>query len=158
MTALGVRLLTAAAPISRRSRFSRSRWPDYAGSTTQQAAERQCCGACPDLGGRVLTCGGGMGLAGSGSSRDSARWRVFLSHTSELQEFPRFKSYLDVVKEAISAAGHVIVEMAGFPAADRPAAEMCAELVRGCEVYVGVLGTRYGSPVGDRPELSYTEL
>jgi hypothetical protein len=53
-------------------------------------------------------------LAGSGSSRDSARWRVFLSHTSELQEFPRFKSYLDVVKEAISAAGHVIVEMAGF--------------------------------------------
>ncbi len=61
-------------------------------------------------------------------------------------------------ERAVSAAGHVIVDMADFPADGRPAAQVCAERVRGCEVYVGVLGTRYGSPVRDRPEVSYTEL
>ena len=35
---------------------------------------------------------------------------------------------------------------------------MCAERVRGCDVYIGVLGARYGSAVRDRPEVSYTEL
>src|SRR5690348_13365287 len=48
--------------------------------------------------------------------------------------------------------------MADFPAADQPAAQVCAEKVRGCDVYVGVLGTRYGSPVQDKPQVSYTEL
>ena len=56
-------------------------------------------------------------------------------------------SYVAAVERAISAAGHVIVDMADFPAADQPATEVCAERVRGCRVYVGVLGTRYGSPV-----------
>jgi len=83
---------------------------------------------------------------------------VFISHTSELQDFPAGRSYVAAVKEAVSAAGHVIVDMADFPAADQPAADLCVERVRGCEVYVGVLGTRYGSPVRDRPEVSYTEL
>jgi hypothetical protein len=84
---------------------------------------------------------------------------VFVSHTSELRNFPTGgKSYVAEVERAISAAGHVAVDMADFPAADQPAAELCAERVRGCDVYVGVLGTRYGTPVADRPEVSYTEL
>jgi Domain of unknown function (DUF4062)/Tetratricopeptide repeat/NB-ARC domain len=84
---------------------------------------------------------------------------VFLSHTSELRNFPAGgKSYVAEAERAISAAGHVIVDMADFPASDRPAAQVCAERVRGCQVYVGVLGTRYGSPVQDKPEVSYTEL
>jgi len=62
------------------------------------------------------------------------------------------------VERAISATGHVIVDMADFPAAGQAPAQVCAERVRGCDVYVGVLGTRYGSPVRDRPEVSYTEL
>ena len=83
---------------------------------------------------------------------------MFVSHTSELRDYPPGNSYVDAAKRAISAAGHVIVDMADFPAADQAPAVLCAERVRGCDVYVGVLGTRYGSPVRDRPEVSYTEL
>jgi tetratricopeptide (TPR) repeat protein len=99
-----------------------------------------------------------MGLAGSGGTRDGDRWRVFVSHTSELLDFPRGESYVAAVERAISAAGHVVVDMVGFPAADQAPAQVCADRVRGCEVYMGVLGTRYGSPVRDMPEVSYTEL
>ncbi len=62
------------------------------------------------------------------------------------------------VERAVSACGHVIVDMADFPAADQPPAVLCRERVQGCQVYVGVLGTRYGSPVRDEPQVSYTEL
>ena len=81
-----------------------------------------------------------------------------MSHTSELRDFPPGNSYVAAAERAISAAGHVIVDMADFPAADQPPAQLCMDRVRGCEVYVGVLGTRYGSPVRDKPEVSYTEL
>jgi hypothetical protein len=97
-------------------------------------------------------------MSSSDGPGDGVRWRVFLSHTSELRNFPAGKSYVAEAERAISAAGHVIVDMAGFPAADHPAAQLCAERVRGCDVYVGVLGIRYGSPVRDKPEVSYTEL
>ena len=83
---------------------------------------------------------------------------MFVSHTSELREFPAGGSYVAAVERAIAACGHVVVDMADFPAADQVPAELCRERVRGCEVYVGVLGTRYGSPVRDEPEVSYTEL
>ena len=94
----------------------------------------------------------------AGSDGPAAGRRVFISHTSELREFPAGLSYVSAVERAVSAAGHVIVDMADFPAADRVPAELCAERVRGCDAYVGILGTRYGSPVRDKPQVSYTEL
>lgn len=83
---------------------------------------------------------------------------MFISHTAELREFPQGRSYVDEVERAVSATGHVIVDMADFPASDQPSAQLCVDRVAGCDVYVGILGTRYGSPVRDLPEVSYTEL
>src|SRR5690348_10618269 len=103
--------------------------------------------------------GGGVGyLARLTGSGHDARWRVFISHTVELRNFPRAKSYIAEVERAISAAGHVIVDMADFPATNQPPARLCEERVQSCEVYLGIYGTRYGSPVRDKPEVSYTEL
>jgi len=89
---------------------------------------------------------------------DKPRWRVFVSHTSELRDFPKATSYVAAAERAIIAAGHVPVDMTDFPAADQAPADLCAERVRGCDLYLGVLGTRYGSPVRDKPDVSYTEL
>jgi hypothetical protein len=83
---------------------------------------------------------------------------VFLSHTSEFRDFPSGRSYMEAVESAVSAAGHVIVDMREFAASDAAPAQVCQEKVRGCEVYLGIFGTHYGSPVRDRPEVSYTEL
>jgi len=85
-------------------------------------------------------------------------WRVFLSHTCELRAYPSGGSYVAAAERAVMAAGHVVVDMADFSAADQPPAALCVERLRSCDVYVGLYGTRYGSPVRDRPEVSYTEL
>ena len=51
-----------------------------------------------------------------------------------------------------------VVDMAYFPARDQKPADYCQAQVLGCDVFLGLVGFRYGSPVRDRPELSYTEL
>ena len=83
--------------------------------------------------------------------------QVFVSHTSDMAEHPAGRSFVQATLDAVNRAGMAPVDMRHFPAQDETPADYCQRRARECEVYVAVVGFRYGSIVPDE-RFSYTEL
>jgi WD40 repeat protein len=84
--------------------------------------------------------------------------KVFLSHTSQMARLPQGRSFVQAALDALAEADLLPRDMRFFAADDRTPARVCVDAVRICDVYVGIFGLDYGSPVRDRPDVSYTEL
>src|SRR6266702_8894670 len=83
--------------------------------------------------------------------------QVFVSHTSDMAQVPEGRSFVQAALDAVGRAKMAPVDMRYFAARDGRPADYCRQRVRECEVYVAVVGFRYGSLVACE-EVSYTEL
>ena len=70
--------------------------------------------------------------------------------------FPAGRSFVQAVLDGVSRAGMAAVDMRYFAAREGAAADYCRQRVRECEIYIAVIGFRYGSLVPGT-EVSYTE-
>jgi hypothetical protein len=73
--------------------------------------------------------------------------QVFVSHTSDVARFPQGRSYVQAALDAVARTGMAPIDMRYFPARDARPADYCRQRVRECEIYVAVIGFRYGTTV-----------
>jgi hypothetical protein len=85
------------------------------------------------------------------------RLQVFLSHTSDMSQFPEERSFVRAALDAVGRARMAPVDMRYFAARDGRPASYCQQQVRTCDVYVAIIGFRYGSIVSGE-DVSYTDL
>lgn len=84
--------------------------------------------------------------------------KAFISRTREFAEFPREGStFVEAAIRAVRAVGCSWHEMGDFPADSRSAEQLCRDKVRVCNIWVGIIGFRYGT-ICPSVGLSYTEL
>src|SRR5205809_27766 len=83
--------------------------------------------------------------------------QVFVSHTSDLAMFPEGRSFVQAALDAVVRAGMTPVDMRYFAAREAQPADYCRQRVRDSDVYLAVIGFRYGSLVPGEA-VSYTEL
>jgi len=83
--------------------------------------------------------------------------QVFVSRTSDMARCPSGRSFVQAVLDAVNRAGLAAVDMGYFAARDGQPADYCRQRVRDCEIYLAVVGFRYGSLVPGKG-VSYTEL
>src|SRR5689334_11054109 len=77
---------------------------------------------------------------------------VFVSHTGRMKDFA--SRAIDAVLQTCNFPR----DMRFFNAESDTPAKVCEQEVEKCAIYVGVFGHDYGSPVRDRPDISYTQL
>lgn len=84
--------------------------------------------------------------------------RVFLSHTDELRAFPSPRSFVAAAESAVGRARFTVADQAYLAAADRSPADSCRRAIGDADIYVGIIGFRYGTLTGGHLGPSYTEL
>jgi WD40 repeat protein len=82
---------------------------------------------------------------------------VFLSHTSELREHPPGRSFVAAAEAAVKKARLVVIDQQDFKAANLRVDDYLRDAVGAADVYVGIIGFKYGSLVDRKGPPSYTE-